>query len=409
MRFVLGLTACALTTLFAMSTGAQDATVVIRTGTVIDGAGGTLKNGVVVVTGSKIVSVSAGTAPKSVAYDLSRYTLLPGLIDAHDHIVWYFNKKDRLHTDDDGESAADEVAAATANAGATLRAGWTTIQSPGSPSDAPLREAIARGQIVGPRILTSLEPLSDNALTPDSIRAIVRQRKAQGADFIKIFASGSIREGGKQTWSDAQLAAVCGEARTVGLRTLVHAHSAESVRAATLAGCTQIEHGLFVTPNELALMAEHHTYFDPQCALIFRNYLDNRAKYEGIGNYTAAGFTTMEKVMPQAIEVIRLALATPGLQVVFGTDAVAGAHGRNADDLICRVRQAGQSPMDAITSATSLNARAMGLANEVGTLKPGLQADIIAVDGDPTTDITALRRVVFVMKGGRVVRNDTSP
>jgi imidazolonepropionase-like amidohydrolase len=238
------------------------------------------------------------------------------------------------------------------------------------------------------------------------LRAVVRQHKADGADLIKIFASGSIREGGQQTMSDSQLVAACGEAKALGLRTLVHAHSAASVRAATLAGCTQVEHGLFVTQEVLSLLAARGTYFDPQCALIFRNYLDNRPKYQGIGNYTDSGFAVMERMLPVAPQVIRTALATAGLKVVYGTDAVAGADGHNAEDLICRVQKAGEAPMHAIVAATSLNAEALGLADRIGTLAPGLDADIIAVDGDPLRDITALRRVSFVMKAGRVVRDD---
>jgi len=154
----------------------------------------------------------------------------------------------------------------------------------------------------------------------------------------------------------------------------------------------------------LTLMAQRGTYFDPQCALVFRNYLDNRARYLGIGNYTDSGFAAMERALPLAAADIRLALATPGLKVVYGTDAVAGADGRNAEDVICRVEKAGEAPMHAIMAATSLNAEAMGLANQIGAVAPGLEADIIAVDADPLRDITALRRVSFVMKSGRIVR-----
>src|SRR5205814_8859963 len=167
------------------------------------------------------------------------------------------------------------------------------------------------------------------------------QRKAQGADVIKLFASASIREGGQQTMSDSQLVAVCGEARSLGLRTLVHAHSAAAVRAAALAGCTQVEHGIFVTQDVLTLLAQRGTYFDPQCALVFRNYLDNRARDEGIGNYTDSGFAAMQRALPLAVADLRMALATPGLTVVYGVDAVAGADGRNAEYLNCRVQQVG--------------------------------------------------------------------
>jgi len=206
--------------------------------------------------------------------------------------------------------------------------------------------------------------------------------------------------------SDAEIQAACGEAHAQGLRTLVHAHSAESVRAVVLAGCTQVEHGIFVTQAELDLMAKRGTYFDPQCSLVFHNYLDNRAKYDGIGNYNAVGFAAMEKAIPLAANDIRRAIATPGLKVVYGTDAVAGAHGRNAEDLICRVQDAGEQPVHALVAATSLNAEALGLGDRIGTLAPGMEADIIAVDGDPTVDITAVRKVTFVMKGGKVFRDD---
>jgi imidazolonepropionase-like amidohydrolase len=177
------------------------------------------------------------------------------------------------------------------------------------------------------------------------------------------------------------------------------------MRAATLAGCSQIEHGVFATQDVLDLMAQHGTWFDPQCGLVFHNYLDNRAKYEGIGNYNAVGFASMEKALPVAANVVRMASHTKGLKLAFGTDAVAGAHGHNADDLVCRVRDGGMSPMATIVSATSLNAESLGMSSEIGAIAPGMQADIIAVDGDPTKDITALGRVVFVMKGGRVYKN----
>jgi imidazolonepropionase-like amidohydrolase len=292
------------------------------------------------------------------------------------------------------------------NAYATLMAGFTTIQSPGATEDKDLREWIALGQVPGPRVLTSLGAISSPRLTPDSMRAIVRRRKAEGADVIKIFASASIRDNGAQTLTDEQLQAACGEAKAQGMRTMVHAHSAESIKASVLAGCDQIEHGVFATDEVLKLMADRGVYFDPQICLVFRNYLDNRAKYEGIGNYNEAGFAAMERAIPLATEMFTRAIHTPGLKVIFGTDAVAGAHGRNAEELVCRVQAGKQSPLDAITSATSLGAEALHLGSQIGSIAPGLQADLIAVQGDPTKDITALRRVMFVMKGGRVYKNE---
>ena len=372
----------------------------------LDGRGGVQHNVDILVVGSRIARIAPrGALPAGArVVDLGDRTVLPGLIDAHAHPVWYFNRQNRLHTSADGDTPAQSMLAAAANAYATLLAGFTTIQSVGSRSDADVRDWIATQGLPGPRILTSLEPLADPRVGPDSLRALVRQRRAQGADLIKIFASASIREGGQQTMSDSQLVAACGEAKALGLRTLVHAHSAAAVRAATLAGCTQVEHGIFVTQDVLSLMAQRGTYFDPQCALVFRNYLDNRARYLGIGNYTDSGFAAMERALPLAAADIRLALATPGLKVVYGTDAVAGADGHNAEDLICRVEKAGEAPMHAIMAATSLNAEAMGLADRIGAIAPGLEADVIAVDADPLRDITALRRVSFVMKSGRIVR-----
>jgi len=395
----------------AATVGAQHAAplqepIVLRAATVLDGRGGLQHDVDILVTGNRITRIAPrGPVPAGARLiDLGDRTVLPGLIDAHTHPAWYFNRKNRLHAADDGDTPAQSMLAAAANAYTTLTAGFTTIQSVGSRSDADLRDWITTQGLPGPRILTSLDPFIDQRLTPDSLRALVRQRKAQGADVIKIFASGSIREGGQQTMSDSQLVALCSEAKALGLRTLVHAHAAAAVRAAILAGCTQVEHGLFVTQEVLSLMAARGTYFDPQCALIFRNYLDNRAKYQGIGNYTDSGFAMMERMLPAAPHVIRMALATPGLKVVYGTDAVAGADGHNAEDLICRVERAGEAPMHAIVAATSLNAAAMGLADRIGAIAPGLEADIIAVDGDPLRDIAALRRVTFVMKSGKVMR-----
>ncbi len=383
--------------------------ILIRAGRILDGRGGVATNQAIWIEGSKIREVGPAakiargrTASREI--DLSRSTVLPGLIDVHVHIGWHFNRDGRLHTEKDGESAAESAFAGAGNAAATLAAGFTTVQSVGAPEDRELRDAVARGVVAGPRILTSLEPLSEESGTPDQIRALVRERKAAGADVVKLFASKSIREGGAQTMTDAQLSAACGEAKALGLRTLVHAHSAESMRAATLAGCSQIEHGIFATPEVLKLMAERGTVFDPQCGLIFHNYLENKAKYLGIENYSEAGFAAMEKAVPLAIETVRKALGTPGLKVVFGTDAVAGAHGRNAEDLVCRVREVGQDPLRAIQSATSAAAESLGLGKEIGAIAPGMEADLIAVPGDPLKDIALLRSVEFVMKGGKVFR-----
>jgi imidazolonepropionase-like amidohydrolase len=381
---------------------------VIQTARALDGRGGILRNVRIVVEGARVSAIESKPAPagkSALSYDLSRLTVLPGLIDVHNHLVWHFNAKERLHTENDGETAGRAALAAAANAYATLAAGFTTVQSPGSPEDADLRDAIERGHLPGPRLLTSLEPLDARTGSPADFARVVRERKAGGADLIKIFASKSIREGGTPTLTQEQLDAACSEAKAIGLRTLVHAHSAEAIRRATLAGCSQIEHGVYADEATLALMAERGVVFDPQCGLIFQNYLENKPKYIGIENYTEEGFAFMEKAVPLAVGAFRRGIATKGLKVVFGTDAVAGAHGRNAEELVCRVREGGQAPMDAIVSATSRAAESLGLQDRIGALAPGMEADLVAVEGEPLVDITALRHVAFVMKGGRVYRN----
>jgi len=206
------------------------------------------------------------------------------------------------------------------------------------------------------------------------------------------------------TLSAEQLNAACDEARKLGLRTVVHAYK-DAVRVATLAGCTQIEHGTLATDDDLKLMAEKGTYLDPQAGLVIENYLLNKDKYLGTPGYTEEGFAAMQKVLSLNHELVQRASRIRGLKIVFGTDAVAGSHGRNAEEFIDRVRDGQVDPMTAMVSANSLGAEAMGLANQIGTIAPGFQADIIALAGDPLKDITAVRRVVFVMKSGVVYKN----
>ena len=221
--------------------------------------------------------------------------------------------------------------------------------------------------------------------------------------MIKLFGSESIRTGGAPTLSQAQLDAACGEAAAQGLRAVVHAIGSESARRATLAGCTTVEHGDLLDRATLELMAERGTFYVPNIHLVFQNYFDNEDRYIGIGGYTEDGFDQMRAAVPRVLETFRTALTIPDLKTVLGTDAVAGAYGRNAEELIFHVQEGGQSPMDAVISATSLAAESLGMANEIGTIDVGWIADIIAVEGDPSEEIEALQRVRFVMIGGRAV------
>lgn len=389
--------------LFCLSSilSAEDPTISIRAGILLDGKGGMVRNTTVIVQGLKIQKIDP--AVNAVTFDFSKLTILPGMIDTHVHLAYHFGPDGRYAPRDD--SPAQAMGYAMENAYVTLMGGFTTVQCVGSPIEKDLREAIARGLLPGPRVLTSIGTITDSSLTPDQIREAVRKLKADGADVIKIFASKSIRNGGGQTLSNEQIVAACSEAKAQGLRSVVHAYGAETIHEGAEAGCTSIEHGTFAHEDTFKVMVDRGTYFDPNIGLVAQNYLENRAKYQGIGNYDDEGFAAMERVIPLNLAMFKRALAIKGLKIVFGTDAVAGAHGRNVEELIYRVQQGGQDPAAAIIAATSLAAQSLNLEAKIGSIAPGMEADLVAVDGNPLEDITALRRVVFVMKGGKVYKN----
>jgi imidazolonepropionase-like amidohydrolase len=385
---------------------ARNKQFVIAATEMLDGKGHVLHNVRIVIEGAKIAHIDSGPGP--VDWDLRGLTVLPGWIDAHVHIASRFGKDGK-----NGSPLGTEAEAAylvASNAWATLMAGFTTIQSLGSPSDVPLRDAIAKGLLPGPRILTAIEPLmgqGEKTDTPDGMRAFVRKQKEAGADVIKIFANYSVHRPALMLSQD-QLNAACDEARKLGLRSLVHAYK-DAVRAASLAGCTEVEHGVLATDDDLRLMASKGTFLDPQAGLVWENYLLNKERFVGTPGFPTSldGFASMEQLIPIYHEFMQRAMRIPGLKIVFGTDALAGSHGRNAEEFIDRVRDVGIDPMSAMVSANSLGAEALGMADQIGSISSGLQADIIALDGDPLKDITAVRRVVFVMKGGVVYK--TSP
>jgi imidazolonepropionase-like amidohydrolase len=376
-----------------------DPGMTIRARQVIDGRGGSINNATVSIKNGKIERVGAASGTPTI--DLGNLTLLPGFIDVHVHIGWHFDEDGRYHA---GPEPAERAALYGAeNAYVTLINGFTTVQSVGSASDKPLRDAINRGVLPGPRILSSLGQIGNNKLTPEQIREQIRKLKGDGADLIKIFASASIRDGGTPTMSQEQMDAACGESRAQGLRSMVHAHSPESMLRSARAKCFQVEHGGLANAEALKALADGGIYFDPNIGLVTQNYLENKAHYLGIGNYTEEGFASMEKALGLRGPMFTTALKTPGLKIVMGTDAVAGAHGQNAREPIERVKT-GQTPMDAIIGMTSLAAESMGLNKELGAIAAGLSADLVAVDGDPLQDITALQRVRFVMRNGKVYK-----
>jgi imidazolonepropionase-like amidohydrolase len=374
---------------------AQGTRVVIAVGTLIDGRGQVVRDTRVVVDGSRISAIDRAAGP--VDYDLRGATLMPGWIDTHVHINWHFDANGK--SVNSGEPPEEAALATADDAWATLLGGFTTVQSVGAAVDAAVRDHINRGLLPGPRILTSLRQIQDRSGDPEALRALVRRTKAEGGDVIKLFATTGLGAGGNQSMSNEQIQATCDEARSVGLRAVVHAIGDAGARAAVEAGCTSIEHGTFVTDSTLELMVQRGTFFDPNL-LVLHNYLDNRSGY----TFSPEALATIEKGIAPTLDVLRRA-RVKHVKIVFGTDAVGGAHGRNAEEFVYRVRDAHETAMDVIVSATSMAAESLRLSDRIGTLAPGFDADLVAVSGNPLDDITAVRRVVFVMKGGQVLKH----
>lgn len=370
---------------------------VLRASLLLDGTGGQARERDVHVRGGRIVAVTPWG--EHFDYDLRGMTLTPGWIDTHAHVA--------ARTDSAGdmvlpntlgkETPEQAVLAAASNAWATLLAGFTTIQSPGDRLDGPLRDAIAGGTLPGPRILTSLDLIqAEHAATPEMAVAKVRRMDAQGSDFIKLFADGHGELG------QDVLRAACGEARSLGLRTIVHSQSVAATRRTIAAGCTTIEHGQSLDTPTLQAMKAAGTYFDPNLDIIV-HYARERGPVPEAATYEAGDIERMPDGYGDHVATFRRALAA-GVEIVFGSDAVAGTHGANADEFVWRVIDGGQSPMDAITSATSVSAKSLGLADEIGRIAPGMIADLVAVGGDPLADIRRVKDVRFVMKDGNVYR-----
>ena len=407
-RFVLLSAACWLVT----ACGAEppprpdpthDAVLVLTADRVLDGRGGVLEGHGVVVREDRVASVLplAGLPAEGERLDFPGGTILPGFIDTHVHLDWHFGEDGRFTRGDPPEVNALH---AVENGVRMLEAGFTTVQSLGSPIDGPVRDAVARGVVPGPRIITSLGSLSARTGRPEEMAAEVHRMADAGADAIKIFASESSRDGGGPTLSQEQLDAACGVANERGLRTLVHAHGPVSATRAANAGCTTIEHGSLLDQATLDVLAEKGLFYDPNTYLIVANYLENKDRYLGIGNYTEEGFRLMSENSEGRMGVFGMALATDGLRVVFGTDAVAGAHGQNIREAVARVEQGGQAPADLVVSLTSLAAESLGLGDEIGTVAEGYAADLVVVDGNPAEDVRALAEVLLVVKNGRIHR-----
>ena len=383
--------------------------VLLRAARALDGNGDAVEPAVVHVQGERIVAVGADVdAPSGTEMiDLGDVTLLPGLIDAHVHITASFS--------DEPPRDADTGIEGASNAEALLMSGFTTVRSLGSAdfADVTLRDAIAAGTVVGPRLIVSGQGLTDNlvaaaegdrvpagvpAATEEELRAFVRSRAEGGADWLKIFGSRSSRSGGTPTYSLEQLEWAIDEATLAGLPVSVHAHAAEAARRAVEAGARTIEHGALLDEAVLDLMVERGTFFAPNLYLA-EYYLENGEKF----GFTEEALDWTARLLPPRTDVFTKAVER-GVSIVFSTDANSGWvwSGDTAIEFERRAA-AGQPPRDAIISATSRAAAALFMP-DVGDLAAGKLADVVAVEGDPLADIGSLRRAVFVMKDGVIYK-----
>ncbi len=381
---------------------AQSTPITIRAGLLIDGTGKTRRDVRIFIEDSQITRIDGLRG--STTYDLSDLAIMPGWIDTHVHLASHFDSDGKVHRSTVDETPGQAMLYAVENAYKTLIAGFTTVQSLGNPLDRNLRDWIARGVIPGPRILTSIRPITNKTGDSDRIRLAVRELAQAGADVVKVFASQSIHHGGNRALSDKQIEAACGEARAQGLRSAVHAYGADVVSAVIRAGCSSVEHGNPAGESVFQLFAERQTYWDPHLRLSYDNYIENKERFLGIGQYTEDSYLLMETAHQTSLDTFIATLTRSDIKIVFGSNAIAGAHGRNTEELVARVQDGGQDAMEAIISATSRAAESLGL-DKIGTLAPGFTADLVAVTGNPLDDITALRNVQFVMKEGRVYLN----
>ncbi len=418
---------CLTLFLCTLSLTAQSApkTVVIHAGHLLDvKSGQMLTNQQVVINGDKIVSVGpAGAAPAGAqVIDLPNATVMPGLIDAHVHLTMDARG---IGYGALGISIPREALIGAKNAKTTLDAGFTTVRNVAASgfTDVALRDAINDGDVPGPRMLVSGPALSitgghcDDNLLPyefhaqadgvaDGIAAVqhkVRENIKYGADLIKVCATGGVMSKGDDPnasqYTLEEMKAIVADAHRLGRKVAAHAHGAQGVTWASEAGVDSVEHGHLMDDNSIATLKKNGTYLVPTLYLT-EWWTDNMDRMHA-PDYLKA---KMKMVIQSSESNIRKAIAA-GVKIGMGTDAAVYPHGLNAHELAVYVKL-GMTPIEAIRTATVNDADLLGWSDKVGTIEPNKWADIIAVAGDPTKDVTVLQNVKFVMKGGEVYKNE---
>ena len=390
-------------------------------------SGRVLRDKTLVIRGNQIVEIRDGFVGEGEVVDLRGAFVLPGLIDSHVHLTGQQSPTSRMEEVTQSNAAQAMVGARYARR--TLNAGFTTVADLGASNEAifALRDAVRRGDVPGPRIIASGSAVSVHGghgdangyrddilhlMSPESVCSgvedcmrAVRLQVRSGADIIKITATGGVLSntaaGLAQQFSEDELAAIVASAHRMGRQVTAHAHGGDGINAFLKAGGDSIEHGTYLDEESMRLFKTHNAWLVP--TLMAGDYVA-RVAASPDNFFTPAQTAKALEAGPKMLDMARRARAG-GVRIAFGTDTGVSAHGDNAQEFALLVR-AGLTPLEAIQSATVGAAEHLKISNEAGRLAPGMPADLIAVSGDPLSDVTELERVRFVMKSGRVFRAD---